>query len=147
MSRFPFVELSETNASRPSPFLGLALCLAILFTTRPASAVPSISVADAVAFCEAGFAPPQGQAASASRRNACVAYIDGVIGAVAQIAAIAETGKPSRSAALFCIPGNEPYERLSDVYIRFARANPQHSERAAASIFVAAFAAAYPCNR
>jgi Ssp1 endopeptidase immunity protein Rap1a len=43
-------------------------------------------------------------------------------------------------------PGDESYERLSDVFIRFARANPQHNDRAAAAIFVAAFAASYPCN-
>ena len=138
------MESPETTTSRLNRFLSLALCLTIPFTAWPAAAVPSISVAEAVAICEAGFAPPAGQAASASRRNACIAYIDGVVGAVAQIAAIAETGRPSGNAALFCIPGTEPYERLSDVFIRFARANPQHNERAAASIFVAAFAAAYP---
>ena len=66
-----------------------------------------------------------------------------------QIAAIADVTKASSAGqtGLFCIPDGEPYERLSNVFIRFARANPQHKDRAAASIFVAAFAAAYPCHK
>ena len=129
------------------------LCCAVLIaaglvTARPAASVPSISVAEAVKICEAGLTPPSGQAASASRRSACVAYIDGVVGTVAQIAALAAISQPTGQdrRALFCIPGDEPYERLSDVFVRFARANPQHNDRAAAAIFVAAFAASYPCN-
>jgi hypothetical protein len=120
----------------------------VLLTARPGAAVPSISVAEAISICEAGFAPPNGQAASASRRSACVAYIDGVVGTIAQIAAMAEITKSSAqsSAALFCIPSDEPYARLSDVFIRFARANPRYRNLAAAAIFVAAFAAAYPCS-
>jgi hypothetical protein len=128
--------------------LSVAFGAAALLTTWSAAAVPSISAAEAVDICEAGFAPPNGQTASASRRNACVAYIDGVVGTVAQISAMAEIAKPSGHSrtGLFCIPGDEPYERLSNVFIRFARANPQHKDRTAAAIFVAAFAAAYPCR-
>jgi len=71
-----------------------------------------------------------------------------VVGTVAQLAALAAGSQPTGQGrrALFCIPGDESYERLSDVFIRFARANPQQNDRAAAAIFVAAFAASYPCN-
>jgi hypothetical protein len=126
------------------------LSAAICATGWPSPAAPSISVEDALKMCEAGFLPPHDQAASASCRNACVAYIDGVVATVAQIAAMADVAKSARHGPgrriVFCIPGDEPYERLSKVFIRFARANPQHKERAAAAIFVAAFAAAYPCD-
>jgi Ssp1 endopeptidase immunity protein Rap1a len=137
--------MSRRNTRR---LLCVALVAAASLTTRPAASVPSLSVAEAVSICEAGFAPPNGQAASASRRNACLAYIDGVVGTVAQITAMAAVGQPPGPGrhGLFCIPGDEPYERLSDVFIRFARANPQHNDRAAAAIFVAAFAASYPCK-
>jgi hypothetical protein len=129
-----------------------------LFSMTPAGAVPSISVADAVSICEAGFPPPGGQSASTARRGTCIALIDGVVGTVAQLAAMAETARTSPAgssdsttaggrAGLFCIPPTEPYEKLSEVFIRFARANPQHNERAAASILVASLAAAYPCAR
>jgi hypothetical protein len=78
-----------------------------LATARPAASVPSISVAEAVNICEAGFAPPYGKAASAARRSACLAYIDGVLGTVAQIAALAAVGQPTGQdrRELFCIPG------------------------------------------
>jgi Ssp1 endopeptidase immunity protein Rap1a len=119
-----------------------------VFSVRPAAAVPSISVEEAVDICRAGFAPPDGQAASAARRSMCIALIDGVVGTIVQIAAMAGTGKSAAQAraGLFCIPGDEPYERLSDVFVRFARENTRYRDRAAAAIFVAAFAAKYPCS-
>jgi hypothetical protein len=133
---------------RIDKLLSIALGGTLLLTTGSAATAPSISVAEAIDFCEAGFAPPEGRSASSARRHACLAYIDGVIGTVAQIAAMAKaSAPPSRSGAgLFCIPADEPYERLSNVFTRFARSNPQFNDRAAAAIFVAAFAAAYPCD-
>jgi hypothetical protein len=134
-------------------FAGIVAGL-VLFSMAAANAVPSISVADAVNICQVGFSPPGGQAESSARRNACVALIGGIVGTMAQIAAMAEISRIGTAGSstpghvgLFCIHGDESYERLSDVFIRFAQANPQHKDRAAASIFVAAFAAAYPCSR
>ena len=131
--------------TRRSAMLGVLLA-ACAVGGPPARAVPSVSVGEAVGMCEAGFPPAGGVSASLARRTACIAYIDGVVGTVEQIAAMANVGAASRGQAVFCVPGNEPYQSLSDVFVRFAKANPQHRGRAAASIFGAAFAAAYPCK-
>lgn len=120
---------------------------AVLAGSGVAMAAPSISVTDAVTICEGGFPPPGGSSPSAARRNTCVAYIDGVIATVLQIAAMAQVpaGAPP-ARAIFCIPPAETYENLSAAFIRYARANPKLGDRAAASIFIAAFAAGYPCK-
>lgn len=122
-------------------------CLALLALGGSAHAAPSISVGDAIEFCEAGFPPPGGASASLSRRMACIAYIDGVIATVAQLAAIATpAGGAAPARGAFCVPGDIGYEVLSEKFVTFARANPQHRDRAAATMFVAAFANSYPCR-
>lgn len=122
-------------------------CLILLAAGEPAHAVPSISVGDAVEFCEAGFPPPDGASASLARRMTCIAYIDGVIATVAQLAAIATpAGGATTARGAFCVPGDTSYEVLSERFVTFARANPQHRDRAAATMFVAAFASSYPCR-
>ena len=134
------------RASVKSFLIGLLLA-ASLPCAMPAAAVPSISVADAMAMCEAGFPPPGGNAASASRRAACIAYMEGVIAAVMQIAAMAAPGADGRPAqAIFCVPPSESHQWLSDGFLRFARTNPKLMDRPAASLFLAAFAARYPCK-
>lgn len=122
-------------------------CVVLLAAGGPAPAAPSISVGDAIEFCEAGFPPPGGASASLARRMTCIAYIDGVIATVAQLAAIATpAGSTSPARGAFCVPGDTGYEMLSERFVTFARANPQHRERAAATMFVAAFANSYPCR-
>jgi len=128
------------------PALAAALALA-----APAGAQPSIAVEDAVLFCEGGLRPEAGASERATReqRGFCIALIDGVVGTVAQIAALASgnargDGTPIR--AVFCLPTGTGYPQLAETFVAFARANPQHQRRVAAAIMVAAFAARYPCG-
>ncbi len=76
----------------------------------------------------------------------CIAIIDGVIGTVAQLAAIAAPPSGGSARGAFCVPPEADYPTLSQRFLDFARANPQHRDRAAATMLVAAFAANYPCR-
>ena len=129
---------------------GLVLGAALLLA-GPAAAQPSIAVEDAMQFCEGGLRPQPGASERLVReqRGFCIALIDGVVGTVAQIAALAagnqrNDGTPIR--AVFCLPPGTGYGELAETFVAFGRANPQFQRRIAASIMVPAFAARYPCR-
>ena len=123
-------------------WLGCFLALAV---AAPAAAAPSISVGEAAETCKAGFPPPAGASASLARRSACIALIDGVIGTVQQLAALAAQPGGGPARAVFCVPPSASYEALASAFIKTAEANPPYRDRAAATMVVAGLATAYPC--
>lgn len=130
----------------------IAIILAAGLAGAPGAslAVPTIAVEDAVQICEGGLQPEPGQSTqtTAQRRGMCVALIDGVVGTVAQIAALAASNAGAdkdRVKAVFCLPADVDYPALAQTFVDFAKANESYKRRAAASMVVAAFAARYPC--
>lgn len=119
---------------------------ASIFFAAAAQAAPSLSVGEAAEICRAGYPPSGGNSASTARRTACIALLDGVIGTVEQLAALAAPagGPPARAA--FCVPPTASYQELADVFAKTADVNPKMKDRAAAAIVLVAFASAYPCK-
>jgi hypothetical protein len=113
-------------------------------------AVPTIAVEDAVEICQSGLQPQPGQSTQtiAQKRGMCVALIDGVVGTVAQIAALAASNAGAdkeKVKAVFCLPAEVDYPTLAQTFIDFAKVNEQYNRRAAAAMVIAAYAARYPC--
>ena len=123
-------------------WLGCVLALAV---AAPVVAAPTISVGEAAETCKAGFPPSGGAAASLARRAACIALLDGVVGTVQQLAALAVPPGGTPARAVFCVPPSASYEALAGAFIKTVDANPAYRNRAAATMVVAGLATAYPC--
>ena len=117
-----------------------------------AQALPSLSAEELLQRCESGFTPPPNLAA----RAACIGYLDAVAATITEHAAFAPDNTqmpdnavmpgPAQKPALFCIPDEEPTPRLVATLRAHMEKHPQTNNRAAATVAITAFTAAYPCR-
>ena len=140
----------------------VAALLAPLLTPAPARALPNLTARELADLCEAAYAPtptqitPAQSTALAARRQACAAYLDGVIGTISQLSALSPENTqvsdnsgfpgPAQKPAQFCVPDDEPVARLVKVFAAYVTAHRQQEDLIAAPIMVAAFGKAYPCR-
>ncbi len=119
--------------------IGIFLTAVLAGAPGAAWAVPTITVEDAAKMCQTALKPEPGLSPEGvnQRRNVCIALIDGVVGTVQQIAALAALNAgadPQHVKAVFCLPAGVDYPELAQTFVDFAKANTSYDQRVAAAL-------------